>query len=84
MLNIYYIKISDLTPTIKKFKKPKQTDKTKGSLKLLADMSMKNIASLEGRPTKAKMVPSPHEVIHPAGHQPSILVSPGENTGNLS
>ena len=47
-------------------------------------MSMKNIASLEGRPTKAKMVPSPHEVIHPAGHQPSILVSPGENTGKLS
>ena len=47
-------------------------------------MSMKNIASLEGRPTKAKMVRSPHEVRHPAGHQPSILMSPGENPGKLS
>ena len=40
--------------------------------------------SLEGWPTKAKNAPSPHEVRHPAGHQPSILVSPGENPGKLS
>ena len=34
--------------------------------------------SLEGRPTKAKEGPSPHEVrLAPAGHQPSISKSQG-------